>query len=58
MRAAIPFTSSRSDRHHDDLVALVEIDLLDHSSTQPEQLLPYPERAHVATVPFHIGSYR
>ncbi len=51
MRTAILLAGSRPDRHDQHLVGVVELDLLDHRSAQPEQLLPYPERAHVATVP-------
>jgi hypothetical protein len=52
MRAAVALLRARADRDHQHLIKLVEIDLLDHRSAQPEQRLPYPERAHVATVPF------
>ena len=34
------------------LTAVVKVDLLDHRSPQPEQRVPYPDWAHVATAPF------
>ena len=52
VRTAIALPSPRSDRHHQRPVALVDLDLLDHRSNQPQQHLPYPEWAHVATTPF------
>ena len=52
MWASVNLSRTRVDRHHQHPVALVELDLLDHRSPQPEQRLPYPEWAHVATAPF------
>jgi hypothetical protein len=52
VRAPVPLPGLRPDRHHQYLVGLVEIDLLDHRSPQSEQLFPYSEWAHVATAPF------
>jgi hypothetical protein len=53
MRAAIKLPRTRADRHHQHPACLVELDLLDHRPPQPEQLLPYPQWAHVATLPSH-----
>ena len=52
MRTTITLPRPWTHRHHQRPVTLVELDLLDHHSTQPEQLLPYPKWAHAATVPF------
>ena len=52
MRATILLLRTRANRDHQRPIELVEIDLLNDRSPQSEQLLPHPERAHVATVPF------
>src|ERR1035441_228264 len=51
IRTAITLTGPWAQRHHQRPV-IVELDVLDHHSTQPEQLLPYPEWAKAATVAF------
>src|ERR1035441_6901573 len=51
MSTTITLPGPRAQRHHQRPV-IVELDVLDHHSTQPEQLLPYPKWAHAATVPF------
>ena len=51
VRTPVTLFRTRANRDHHRPVDLVEIDLLDHRSPQSEQRLPYPEWAHVATVP-------
>ena len=47
MRATITLPRLRAQRDHQRPVGL-ELHILDHRSMDPEQPLPYPERAHVA----------
>ena len=50
-RTTITLARDRPDRHH-QRPAVGQIHVLDHSSVQTEQLLPYACSAHAATVPF------